>query len=418
MTETKTQKSSKDFSFEPIVMIRPEALDKLDFFIEASDVEISGFGAVTQLNEEEFLIEDIYTFEQESSGGGTEIDGESLAAGIIELINEGVNPENMRLWWHSHVNMSAYFSITDTDTMEKTLTDAPWMISIVGNKSKDYRVRFDLHRPLRMWADNQTLYIYTEPNKPSLCQGRECLSLSVEIDGKYGRYCQKHEDLKAAVFEEEKFKNKRRTVVTVTTGKDFRSGSANAYAGSRGIEIESDWADDWGFGYARSEYLRYQESKICEASSCYRRIERQFKFCEEHGEQWTQFAEYVRELKDRGEVIPDSELSGIYELCDVNYCNEFIELQEAFYKGVVLCDEHLEDFLKLEFQFGEFSGNESPTTMLAILEYYLDNKDKIDEGDVVAEENLLDLVDMSGTKLSSGGKDDSKNSEPEAQSSV
>lgn len=155
-----------ELKYWPDVYIDMNAKTKLDLYIEFADGEISGLGDVEVLEDGSLFISDVYIFDQESSGASTEIDADTIADFIKECIEQEKDLSKIRLWWHSHGNMNAFWSTTDDQTSGTCFRTAPFFISIVGNKSGDYRVRVDTfmeggaHLPISM--DNIPLKVYHE----------------------------------------------------------------------------------------------------------------------------------------------------------------------------------------------------------------------------------------------------------------
>lgn len=143
-----------------MITIRPEAYIDLLLAIDLCPVEISGLGEIELCGEEKRITE-IIIFQQECDLGGTEFDQHAYHCYLETLIREGKEEtiKNKRLWWHSHVNMPVFFSLTDRLNIQRfgKLTPQncnPWLISIVGNKRHKFNVRFDAFWPRRLGGEN------------------------------------------------------------------------------------------------------------------------------------------------------------------------------------------------------------------------------------------------------------------------
>jgi hypothetical protein len=141
----------------PRVLITLEAKKRLDLYIKLADGEISGLGRVRRLGPD-FLIEEVFLFEQESGPGDTELDPDSVAGWLTELIRRGEDPSQIKLWWHSHATMSVFWSGTDEATASRFANS--WMISVVGNKRGEYLCRLDLYEPVRLTIDGLRLEVH------------------------------------------------------------------------------------------------------------------------------------------------------------------------------------------------------------------------------------------------------------------
>lgn len=135
----------------PTVFITPEAKQRLDLYLQCASGEISGLGSVQKMGDD-FLITQVYLFEQKCSASGTELDSESVASFLLEAVRAGLDTSVLKLWWHSHVNMSCFWSGDDDDTA-KRLAMGGWFISVVGVKSGDYLCRLDMYDPVRITLD-------------------------------------------------------------------------------------------------------------------------------------------------------------------------------------------------------------------------------------------------------------------------
>ena len=106
--------------------------EKMRLYVESLDNEISGFGKI-KFKDDNIIIEDIKIFKQKVTSGSSELEGESIAEFITEMVKKGESLENWNLWWHSHNDMGVFWSGTDTGTMEENPLDAQYMLSIVTN---------------------------------------------------------------------------------------------------------------------------------------------------------------------------------------------------------------------------------------------------------------------------------------------
>jgi len=144
----------------PEVSITAEAKQWLDLYIATADGEISGLGTV-RLYDGRLIITDIHLLEQECSATSTALSEEDVASFLLQTVRLGLDPSELKLWWHSHAHMNVFWSKTDDDTAGNFGNG--WMLSIVGNKRGHYLCRFDLYDPVRLTIDQipiLTLPIY------------------------------------------------------------------------------------------------------------------------------------------------------------------------------------------------------------------------------------------------------------------
>lgn len=159
------------------IKITNRAYQKLRYYIATCPTEVTGFGRVRTLPEPMPIIIsydrqgnpiyamparpadglllpnlEIYDFEvlpQIASGAHATLTPKTLARFMYKKLAANERIDEYRVWWHSHVDFSAYFSTTDLDTIEYS-TDFPYLISIVGNKRDEFSVQLDTYKPLRM----------------------------------------------------------------------------------------------------------------------------------------------------------------------------------------------------------------------------------------------------------------------------
>ena len=146
----------------PTVFITSEAKQKLDLYIKGANGEISGLGKVIRIGND-FLIEGVYLLEQECTSASTDLDPEGVSNFLLGWIKDKRDPSELKLWWHSHDNMPAFWSSTDEATAGGFGNG--WMLSIVGNKRKEYRVRLDLYDPIRLTLDGLNFQILLLENE-------------------------------------------------------------------------------------------------------------------------------------------------------------------------------------------------------------------------------------------------------------
>ena len=129
--------------YEPKVFIEIKALNKMNEYIRQSNDEIGWLGTATKKNNN-YTIHDVFLFEQEVHSTTTEITVEGLNNFSMEILKErdGINIwNNMKLWGHSHVNISTSPSGQDDKQMEIFTQNAnDFFIRIIGNKKGSMKI--------------------------------------------------------------------------------------------------------------------------------------------------------------------------------------------------------------------------------------------------------------------------------------
>lgn len=167
---------------KPIITIDQAVYDKIMYWIQKCDFEISGMGSVV-IEDNEIRVVDACLIKQENTGTSTDIDAKALGKAEFELRHaEG----ELKWWWHSHVNMGVFWSGTDMETIEE-LSEHGWFAATVFNKKEESRSAVALVDPVHTFVDELEL-VLTRP-------GLDDDTMAV-LDEEYD----KHVSIKEAVF--------------------------------------------------------------------------------------------------------------------------------------------------------------------------------------------------------------------------
>jgi hypothetical protein len=140
----------------PRITMKEDVYRKLMAYARLCNNEISALGTVN-LVDGALLVDSVQLFDQTVSGTSTDLSSEDISKFLFECIKAGDNPESLKFWWHSHVNMGVFWSGTDNNTIDRFRSG--WMISMVSNKDNQFKLRLDLFEPFRLTCDNLTLDI-------------------------------------------------------------------------------------------------------------------------------------------------------------------------------------------------------------------------------------------------------------------
>lgn len=135
----------------PLILFSTEALMKMKVYVDEHDKEISWLGVVEQ-TEEAYIVTDVMLFEQRVTGVTTDILETSLTSFGSKLIAEGKADlfNKIRLWGHSHVNMTCFASKTDEETFEQFYPSCDFFIRLIANKKEEIKVDFvDMQRHMK-----------------------------------------------------------------------------------------------------------------------------------------------------------------------------------------------------------------------------------------------------------------------------
>ena len=120
------------------LVIEDSVYQEVMWYVRHSDHEVSGLGTVTvqpstKTGEPTILrVKRVFLLPQSNTSTHTEIDAE--AVGKLEYqLHRDKTPGELRWWWHSHVNMGAFWSGEDRATIAE-LSEHGWYCATVFNK--------------------------------------------------------------------------------------------------------------------------------------------------------------------------------------------------------------------------------------------------------------------------------------------
>lgn len=146
----------------PTLFILSETKERLDLYIQCAKGEVSGLGEVSQIGRN-FLVTAVHLLKQESTDGDTKIEKSAIHDYLYHAMRNEINPNSLKLWWHSHGDGNVFWSGTDDGTIAEFKN---WIISIVGNKSGEYLTRLDIFTPIHLTVKNLDFRIRFLENKP------------------------------------------------------------------------------------------------------------------------------------------------------------------------------------------------------------------------------------------------------------
>jgi hypothetical protein len=156
----------------------PEVWRKLFLFTTLCPVEISGLGMVEPDGPtgEDFKVTELFMVTQDVTDIQTRMDQEEVSLLVSRLVDEGRDPANLRLWWHSHAREEVFWSGEDEETIEHFAND--WMISLETNHRMRTLSRLD------HYAVRSTTWVWVDrPAEPVQATDEEILAVRSEIAG-------------------------------------------------------------------------------------------------------------------------------------------------------------------------------------------------------------------------------------------
>lgn len=151
----KTIKLMRDASYN--VYILPDARAKMEMYCELCEKEIGWLGFVKKYPGTGYLITDVVLLKQEVHATTTEIDPQALLEFWGQTPVE--QQADIKLWGHSHVNMSPSPSGQDDSQMDYFKDGNDWFIRLITNKKGDMNITiYDYANGIEIHDD--TLYTY------------------------------------------------------------------------------------------------------------------------------------------------------------------------------------------------------------------------------------------------------------------
>ena len=145
---------SSEPGWTPRIFIAAQAFERLKLYIQLCPSEVGGLGMV-ESHQGDLFVTSISLIRQRASDVDTELDPEAIADHLLRILQEAGDLSAVRVWWHSHAEGQIFWSKTDEETIQSFRIDP--LLSIVGNKRREFRCRLDLFSPDRITLDSLPL---------------------------------------------------------------------------------------------------------------------------------------------------------------------------------------------------------------------------------------------------------------------
>lgn len=124
---------------KPELILPVSHFKKMMAYVDLCAGEVTGFFEVEwEEDRRAFVMGEIYLIKQEAGAADVEMDEEFIADFLAERIAAGAD-QMPRGWWHSHVNMGAFFSGTDDNTINNDFLNDSYTVSLVVNKRREMK---------------------------------------------------------------------------------------------------------------------------------------------------------------------------------------------------------------------------------------------------------------------------------------
>ena len=117
--------------------------------------EIGGMSIVKKDKDGDWEVKLPVILKQEISSGNCELDKDALAEYYTRTANKLKKDTEFRFcWWHSHHNMSAFWSSTDLKAIDE-FKDGDFSFALVVNLKEEYKFRVSMWQPFEMHEDQE-----------------------------------------------------------------------------------------------------------------------------------------------------------------------------------------------------------------------------------------------------------------------
>lgn len=303
---------------EPKLYIDNVALDKMKEYIRQSSLEIGWLGTAEKVGNKKYMITDVFLFKQEVHSTTTEITPEGLSEFAMELMQQDNGMDiwnNMRVWGHSHVNMSTSPSGQDDKQMETFLeNENNFFIRIIGNKKGDFKIDIYDYEVGVLYENMKFDVIYDEDVRIKI----ETITNQINIlSAKLNELTMVSSDLVKEVELDIKEKVKKKEFKTWTNN--------NTWQGS--------WYDYSGYTNTHSkkkEKKSEEKEKISDINQFFDTLSEREVFA---------LMEHIEMGGTSQDMIEDYDLGlyGSYELDELveEYCNKFIVDYQEYLEGEI-----------------------------------------------------------------------------------
>lgn len=303
--------------FTPIVEINNKALQKMREYTSQSIDEIGWLGTARKIEDKHYIIDDVFLFKQEVHSTTTEITTEGLMEFCQELMltENGMDIwNNMKVWGHSHVNMSTSPSGQDNDQIKIFSDNAQdFFIRIITNKREELRLDLYDYETGVAYEEMNFIVNYGEDEE----QIRNIQALIQQYKNILDDLLETPKELSDEISNEIKEKVSKKTYVSnnVKTYNGYTYGSGNGYWDYWNNKTPKDFKK-------KETNVTSTEKDISLAEFIFDELNREEIFqIKAHVDYGGNIEDCIEEKLSIGDVIELEEL--IDEYCDINY-NEYV----------------------------------------------------------------------------------------------
>ena len=127
--------------------------------------EIGGMMVVIKDQDGDWELKDPVIMKQEVTAGNTHLDKDELAKYYTKAAMKYAKEEFRFCWWHSHHTMGAFWSGTDTNTIDE-FSDGDFSFALVVNLKEEYKFRVSVWKPIEAHEDVELNILSKEKKVP------------------------------------------------------------------------------------------------------------------------------------------------------------------------------------------------------------------------------------------------------------
>tara|TARA_Y100000593_G_scaffold17372_2_gene34751 strand:+ start:770 stop:1657 length:888 start_codon:yes stop_codon:yes gene_type:complete len=127
--------------------------------------EIGGMSVMIEDEDGDWELKDPVILKQVVTAGNTHLDKDELAKYYTRTAKKYAKKNFRFCWWHSHHTMDAFWSGTDTNTIDE-FSDGDFSFALVVNLKEEYKFRVSIWKPFPMHKDVELSVICNEKKFP------------------------------------------------------------------------------------------------------------------------------------------------------------------------------------------------------------------------------------------------------------
>jgi hypothetical protein len=130
---------------QPRLVIEPAVWRQIMAWATVTNSEVSGMALLEPEAADDLRLTRVFLLPQLGNAVATQLDPVGMADLMGQLLDEGIDPSGLRVWWHSHGREAPFWSGQDEQTIEGFAPSS--MVSLVVDHRQRRLARLDRYRP-------------------------------------------------------------------------------------------------------------------------------------------------------------------------------------------------------------------------------------------------------------------------------